>query len=418
MKKILQVLFVLMIALMPMAGVSAQADEVFCGTLAAADCELLRANRVADAGLTSLTYELHITMSVVQPPGAQPQILAISSAGALSDDKADLDAMTDEILNTTIGEVLKLLDNPDALIERVVGYVERLAKAPTAEVHVEVLPEGIEEGVQNLSADFKMTDGVIYVTSPLLAAVNMPPDTWVSLDLVEVTNKLVAQLQDPAFVEGMMSGGVTALPAPATPVMGGEGPPAAEGQAMFAKIAAIANAPYWDEMASPEFTAKFVTLTRLADTEVDGVPVAVFEDRVDMATLVASDPFQQAFSDLFDLFAQGASPEELEALKPVILDMIAGMETGGTRTIGLEDHFTYSVDVSWSMTLDPKAFVSAVAPEGEATASPEQPLAVQTQTFEFHQEIRDHNQPVVVTPPPAEKVISLLATILGWSPAS
>ena len=51
MKNILRVLFVLLIALMPMSGVFAQADEVFCGTLAAADCDLLRANHVADAGL-------------------------------------------------------------------------------------------------------------------------------------------------------------------------------------------------------------------------------------------------------------------------------------------------------------------------------------------------------------------------------
>jgi hypothetical protein len=417
MAKILRMLFTLLITLMPMASVSAQAEEVFCGTLSAADCDILQANHLADAGLTSMTYELQMTMSVLQASAAEPESFAISSAGTVSYDKADLDAMTDEILNTTIGEVLELLDNPDTLVDRIVGYLERLATAPTAEVAVEVvLPEGIEEDIQSLSVDFKMTDGVIYVTSPLLETTDLPPDTWVSLDLVEVVNMLVELLQNPAFVEGMTSGmgGVTTFPAPTTP----EGSPAADMQALFARIAEIANAPYWEEMDSPEFMAQVEAITRLADTEVDGIPVAVFEGRVDMAAMAASESFQQAFSDLFDLFAEDISPEEREALKPIILDMLAGMEITSIQAIGLEDHFTYSVDVSWAMTVDPQAFVTAVVPEDERGDIPEDALAVQTQTFEFHQEIRDHNQPVVVTPPPAENVISLLAMLMAGPPPS
>jgi spore coat polysaccharide biosynthesis protein SpsF (cytidylyltransferase family) len=98
--------------------------------------------------------------------------------------------------------------------------------------------------------------------------------------------------------------------------------------------------------------------------------------------------------------------------------MIAGMEIASTQVIGLEDHFTYSVDVSWTMTVDPQAFVTAVVPEDERADIPEDALAVQTQTFEFHQEIRDHNQPAMVTPPPAENVISLLAMFMAGPPSS
>lgn len=171
-------------------------------------------------------------------------------------------------------------------------------------------------------------------------------------------------------------------------------------------------------MDTPEFMAQVETITRLVDTEIDGVAVAVFEDQVDMAAMVASEPFQQAFSDLFDLFSQDASPEEIEALKPIILDMIASMNMSSTQAIGLEDHFTYSVDISWEMTVDPQAFIMAAVPENERGEIPEEALAVQTQTFEFHQEIRDHNQPVMVTPPPAENVISLLAMLMGGPPSS
>lgn len=43
MKMILRMFFALLIALVPMVSASAQDAEIFCGTLVAADCDILRA---------------------------------------------------------------------------------------------------------------------------------------------------------------------------------------------------------------------------------------------------------------------------------------------------------------------------------------------------------------------------------------
>jgi hypothetical protein len=410
-------LFVVLALPLPDASTLAQSEEVFCGTLTEADCDMLQANILADASLESMTYEFQMVMSVLPDvPDAKPEQFTISSEGAFGYDKADLDTMTDEILNTTIGEVLQLLDDPDALMARIVGYIDRLLVAPDAEMTVEiVLPESAEEPIDSLSVDFMMTDGVIYVTSPLMAMMEMPPGAWLSLDLVEGTHMLVDLLQDPAIMEGFMSapGG---FPVPMQSGMDDEEAQPAMGEDMFQQISAIANAPYWEEMESPEFLAQIMTITRTEDRELDGVTVAVFETQVDMAAMVASAPFQQAWGDIFALFAQDASPEEIEALKPVILDMIAGMEITVVQSIGLEDHFTYSFDLSWQMTFDPQKFVEAVSPD-ELANIPEDELVAQEQSFVFHQEIRDHNQPVMVTPPPMEQIIPLLTLLMGGPPA-
>lgn len=85
------------------------------------------------------------------------------------------------------------------------------------------------------------------------------------------------------------------------------------------------------------------TITRLPDEELRGVAVAVFETTIDLETffsLVSVEEFAAAAGDLDDT-------EDMQLL----IDAMETHDISMREYIGLDDHYTYLIDVSLDMTL-------------------------------------------------------------------
>ncbi|MBN1284768.1 MAG: hypothetical protein JXB47_05175 [Anaerolineae bacterium] len=412
-RKILLFTFVLALALAPLNGALAQEGEgPWCGELAQADCDMLIANAKAMAELWSYTYDTEMTYGMTIED--EPMEIVFTSDGTLAYDKEEVDAVVNEVLDMTLRQVLELTKDPKALWTTGLGYAERVLKAPSADVNLKLVLPAEMVGGSPFTADINlvMVDGVLYGKSFLLAMMGLEADQWVSVDLVGGMYQIAEALQDPALLENLMSGisGKSSgmpMAAPSAEMPGVEMPMGGgAGQDIMAKIQELISAPYWKTMDSPEFKTKTVLVTRLEDAEAGGVAVAVFETKVDMAAMAATEEFQQAFKDIFAVTGAGLSPEQIDAMVPVLLDMLNSMEITLTKMIGLEDHFTYGYEASWSLAVDTKAIVGAIVEE-EMSEEAMEALTPQAYDFNVKTTFSGHNQEPDVSPPDAEKVVPI-----------
>ncbi|GAB4463883.1 MAG: hypothetical protein Kow00120_30160 [Anaerolineae bacterium] len=398
---LIAVLALLMVAA-PASGALAQwTDAPFCGDLAPEDCDLLVANVAAMRELASATYTLEMTSTATAEE--ETFSFVFNSEGALAYNKADMDALKEEVLDTTVREALALMRDPEALGDRVLGYVERVLLAPSADMSFEVvLPEAAMGGMAGatLTARVIMVDGVVYFTSPLIdtlmaAGEDAVEETWFSLDLMRLKDMAVEWLEGPAFAARMdairdaMRAGRLPMPAMRDfPKM----------QRMMARMAAFMSAPYWETFRSDEFLATFVSVARLDDAMVDDVPVAVFEMTLDFGALAETETFQEFMADYMRLFAfAGGAPSgapEMETMLPAMMAMLKGTTMTYTQAIGLEDALTYVVDMRYTAEVDPAAMSEAM---GETPGNIE--VASVTQAVTMSLTLGDHNAPLAIAAP-------------------
>ncbi len=390
MKKSLLLVLALLIALIPAGGVLAQKDkEPFCGDLPAEDCDLLKANRAAMNDLWSVTYDLGMNVDITIDE--ESMAFELVSGGAIAYDKAALDTIAEEVLDTTIGDILALLKEPEALIDTVADYTERGILAPEGEVNFElVLPAEATGGMAfPLDLSLKKIEGKVYASTFLLSFMGLEPDTWVEVDLLEILDQAVAAVKDPSFGEGMMSGFGPMRSddegrAPAIPPMD-NGP----GGDFFGQWQALMQKPYWKAMDSPEFQAKILKIERLEDAEVAGTAVAVFQTTVDFGAMVETEEFQMAFKDImsFTMSAPEMEAEEMDAMAEAILEMLKDITLTSTKMIGLDDAFTYGYSFDYHQTFDVAAFVESM---GEDTD--EVDMGAQEYSFSVQNTLTNHNQ--------------------------
>lgn len=413
----LSVIVLLILGALP---VGAADEDVFCGDLPEADCNLLRASAAAMQTLDTVAYDMVFSFNGIVVDGEAVNF-SFTSDGTLISGREAIRAVEEEILDTTIRQMLELIDKGQFLT-RGLELTERVLRAPAADMNFTVtIPLEDPQTPTTFSARLIYVDGAAYLNSPLLAFAipDMNPEQWLGLDLVRGMYMTVDMLKNVDMADIFSGAGGFSPPSSGDMAAPG-GDMGAAGEDFFNRLMALINAPYWEEMDTPEFEASFTTVERLEDAAIDGVPVAVFQTTVDMGAMAQNELFQQAFADIFAFQSsmQGLTPEQIAAMQPAMIDMLSGMEVVAVEKIGLDDPYTYAIDMTWSMTIDPAAMIRAVEGEEALADTPAEELAPMTFNWAYQLALRDHNQPVEINAPDPDLVISIIDMAQGMMSGS
>jgi hypothetical protein len=190
-----KVLFIamLLLALVLALPAVAQQPTVFCGSLAAADCELLKANADAQMNLNSAAFALTGELNITGLPDTPDMNFTLDGKGGFNVDRAALNGLMSSMagggkpdIKASVEALLTFLKGLDAELTFNIGIPEALAKQGG-------LP------VSTITLDAKFVDGVGYlnfdeldkVAGGMLAQQGMKG--WMGLNFAELGDKLVEQ---------------------------------------------------------------------------------------------------------------------------------------------------------------------------------------------------------------------------------
>lgn len=279
------ILAALAIALFSLLPAQASDQSRFCGDLSAADCQMLEANAQAMEAVNSLAFAGVMAMEAA-PDGLLE--LAGAARGKIEFDAeamASLSAMSEQMLAANWSQVAELL-----------------LTSTKADVSFE-LSGSMEAEAFELEMSLLLTDGVLLLGAGAMEALTGESMTGIAafgLDL----NGAVAE------------------------VLGGE-------------VMEMPEASHEDDMAALEAAA--TTITRLPDSQVNGVAVAVFETQLDM---------DYVFSLMCGADLLAAYGDELERQSAQELcDAVSSMNITAREYIGTTDAYTYRMEAAVDMTM-------------------------------------------------------------------
>ena len=348
MKKLLMIATVLMLALLPTGALLAQAGDapqVNCADLAQEDCDLLVRSREVMEGLTSgtshFTFDADLQNMPLLPddlgtvgysqetrfaiePDALAQIAAASEMGAdeLAALTQDAQAYTDFIMELVRGTDIEQTISLN-LSDEFANYVSE-------QIDFDLPPD--------LSIQYVLVDGILYVQMTKLA--KLVPELgflngWVGFDLTSIITMLSED-------------GTLPLPEDAESFQAGLVVPG---------IAMTGMGVLEEDQKSAMFD-EHTQITRLRDSEIDGVPVAIYASEFDLVGLLSDPDVQKWLIDLFgeELMATLGITKENPGAMPTLL-AIAGptlfneLEYSILQAIGAEDAYLYrnEVDFFWDL---------------------------------------------------------------------
>lgn len=282
------ILVPLIAVIFPVASALADStdDTVDCRDLADADCQILRDNAAVMADVDGLHFDMLLELTV--DLGGFIDLLQVSGTGGgkLAVDPAVAAAGESE-------------DGAGA-------FIELLVTAMTGEVSLNLTGETPEEDIDTLFI-LLIENGVFVLNGGAMETLGgrmIPGLEWIGYDARNAVDELLAE----AGVGGSSD----------------------------------------DHAGSPEMeaaNATAMTLARLPDTEVMGIPTAVLETSVDMSSIVS-------LMTIEDVLAE-AGPGEAQ-YADLVLAVMQNMDLRDLSVrqhIGLQDHYTHQIDFSLDMTI-------------------------------------------------------------------
>ncbi len=375
-KSVVGAVLVLALTIAPLSSVLAQGGEppLFCGDLSAEDCAILEQSQATMAGVTSSAVQMQMDLSLTGMEDPEDSfVMNMQADGAF--------AAAPELM-ATFSQMTTPQDFSGLMTEGMAMYAE-LMRGVTGEVALEIALPGelmAELGIplETLATRLVMVDGVLYANLEELVpaeaqgedAAQMP--AWIGIDLAGMYEMMDGMMMEEA----------------------GEDMPDFEELFASEEFAALYDVENWGD---------FMAVTRLADAEVMGQPVAVFETVLDYAAMFSSEAFQEAFAAYMDKVME-LSGEEAEEMPDNFMDMMVAVMSGismrTTQWIGLQDFYVHHMDMDFAFAFDEEA-IAAVAPD-EVDEMPENfsmamKLVVDTSAF---------NAPVEVVAPEGAQVIN------------
>lgn len=300
--KTMLLLSVLLLSLAAMVGAQ---DSVPCGGLSGDDCTLFTDAQVNAAAVDSATFTFELVVNAETDGEAQE--FTISGDGAFSGAQA----------------ISAVESDGAALSEAAEGFVGALGDFD-AELNVTIsLPEEVAAmsgaaSASEVALELRLVDGVGYINFDTLAEVSADAGMdlaeegfvgWGGLDFVD----LFAELED----QGMLD---------------------------FSALDEMNNTGATTAMFDPTTFGEYVTVTRDADTSVDGANAAVFTVEIDLAGALNDDAIREA------IIASSDDAEEAEEQ----LDQAAEAAADGdftfvlTYTVGTDDRQLYAFNANIS----------------------------------------------------------------------
>jgi hypothetical protein len=274
------------------AGVQADSieDRVDCAQLVEADCQLLRDNVEVMDGVSSLYFDMNLDLGV--DLGGFMDLLQVNGAGGgkLAVDQAAADAA--------------LAAGGDASENT---WIVVLASAIRGEISLHLTGELPEEEIDTQFIVL-MENGVFVLNEgamSTLGGLSLPGFDWIGYDARNAADELMAEVGD---------GGSTEDDGARSPEM-------------------------------EEANANAIMLTRLPDTEVMGIPVAVLETDLDFNSVIS-------LMTLEDVLAEAESGEAQNAeLVLALMQNTDVRDLSWRQYIGLDDHYTHRIDITMDITL-------------------------------------------------------------------
>lgn len=353
----------------------AQDYPVACGDLAEADCSILEQNQQAMLAAGSYAFDMTADFSLSNIPDMPGDVsFGITGSGAFAGENlASLMLPQDQMM--------AMMSDPEAYSD----FMSSLLGAVDFELSLVLsLPEALVaesdgEVPSSIPLDIVLVDGTGYINfTTLREAVGEAgasfPEGWYGIDVVGLMEQAMA-----------MSGGMGMTPM--------------EGM----------DTDMMSQFADPEFINQFLQIERLEDTTAaDGTAVAVFHTVIDYQALF-SDP---AFMDLMaqSMAAQGGSmsDDDMEEMMTMLPQMFQGMTADVTQTVGLEDFYSRSTQITFSFDM---TSVMAVAAEMGDEVDMEGPAPVIG--FSASVDLSDFNSVAEITVPEDATVIPLESLGLG-----
>ena len=325
MYKKLTIIVLMIVVLIPLAGVRADSmdDAAHCGDLSEADCQLVLSNIAVMDEVKAFAFALNLNIEVDGYNSADVLDLSLIGGGAL-----EIDA-----------ETLQELNSLDSLGTDTSALLETLLTSANANMSFDLTMSGAEEDL-DLEIELRLKQGILLLSANALEAFagqSMGELEWFGLDL------------NGAIEDVLTDAGV------------------APGSDMTATNA--------DSMEAAQAAA--LTITRLPDSDVNGVAVAVFESSIDIEEILS-------LITLEDMVAL-AEPGQDAEMAMAVMEQMDIRELYSRQFIGLEDHYTHRQEVGMDLT---------ISSDGVSDADSDMTVLV-----DFDVNLSDFDQPVDVQIP-------------------
>ncbi len=296
------VLMMLVMLLMPLAGVSAQSNGQsidYCAMIAEPDCQILVKNEAVMAEVHALAFEMGMSLHLLTPSEGGDIQMLLTGGGSFAVNPEVASALEGmEGMDAADSEAMMAM--MDSLLTGIEGELALLLTQTTTD------DTGAEE-VSTVPINLVMENGVYAFDMAALGEASgedmmgMEGMEWFGLDLT-------------GAAESMM-----------------ENPDLASQFGMESDMSGMMDMDYSE-------LAEAMTITRLPDEEMNGAAVAVFETAIDYGAML----------EMFDLAAMyammGLGQEEMDAAA-VTTESLKDAVITVREHIGLEDFYTYSITV-------------------------------------------------------------------------
>lgn len=312
----------------------AQDFPVFCGDLSEADCELVQnASMNAPA---STNFDLALDFSIT----AEGETIAFDVTGT-GGYVANMEGLMGLVTPMDMRDPTAFIDFMESLTpELIESLVNGLLDNVNADLMLNInIPADVSGGMvpENLAINLWLIDGIGYVDLAPFSFADPSFDGVYGVDLNEIVPIALTQITQEDL--DMIVAQMTAQ----NPMMSDDA---------------------MSRFADPEFVGQFATLTRVEDSTVDGVPVAVFETTIDYAALLSSPEMSEM---MMQAFASDPTmeAEEAAAAMEALPQMFANSTLTSTYMIGMDDGYMYGVTVTGDFLLDVMAMAEAMGEEEE-----------------------------------------------------
>ena len=376
----------MMVSFLPTHAQNGFMYTVYCGDLSEADCELLTGSVTAMQDVTSATIHmeghLHVEGVEMEDIGGN-QTITYSLDGVLA---ADYGAYF-EFQASYGGTLMTLLEDPSSIVTMDVESLQvsqQLIDSATGELTLTVRAEPDMEEIGSISLTARIVDGIVYADAQNVydqVLSGEPPSTqWVGIDLG-------------AYVEEELLSANSQL---------GLADITLFGEAELEFMTLIAESDLIAIFSDPEFQSEFITVERVADQEIDGQTIAVFETRTDFGEILRSETFVNAVIDLVESLQEDDPefmPDVAEIDIRLIINLLSGMLPDAHYTtelwIGTEDLFQYRNSTAVYFEAD----FSMMGAEGL-----DEPMVIDAS---LQTDLRDFNAPVEVEVPTDVEIVDL-----------
>ena len=336
MSKRLLVLFMLVLTMIPFVNVQAQTTNEwidFCSILQTSDCQILVDSAATMSDVSSFSFDMLLEFDVEADGGSMAGMgdMNFSLAGngmveidvalftelqAIADDLEQFPKMMEDALSGFEGEAYFVLTLPD-MFGALVG---------STEIPLNLL---MEEGIY------------AFDLASLEQALGEDPSgmEWVGIDMDGLADILMDEMDSPSVDSADMN-----------------------------------------PLSSMDAVTSALSISRLADSEINGESVAVFEFVLDYGAYLSSSGMKETLEEMYsDL---GMSADEIE----LTLEMAEGIELAFQQYIGLDDLYSYRIDMD-----------IVFSGTGEAMGDPS--VDSMTMTMNFLIDMSNFNAPVDIELP-------------------